>query len=73
MVDHLKSLSVQHIEIFYQQNSSNHENCNDKYFKHDETAFFEIYFSDLRFFLRRKQIFEFHQGISFCSFHFPMK
>ena len=30
-VDHLKSLSVHHTEIFYQRNSSNHENCNFKY------------------------------------------
>ena len=30
-VDHLKSLSVHHTEIFYQRNCSNHENCNCKY------------------------------------------
>ena len=30
-VYHLKSFSVHHTEIFYQRNSSNHENCNCKY------------------------------------------
>ena len=51
-VYHLKSLSV-HTEIVYQHNSCTHENCKVPLTAFsDQTTIFEIYFSNLHFFLR---------------------